>query len=134
MITLDQLNGAATRAEFAALLDGTFEHSPWIAERAFDRRPFRSVAQLQHAFAVVLREAGRDAQLALIRAHPELAGKAMVSGTLDLLATLITMTSSPAGPAAMSIQPEISNGRAGSPSFSQSAVASPMRTCAAAFG
>jgi N-carbamoyl-L-amino-acid hydrolase len=82
MITLDQLNGAATRAEFAALLEGTYEHSPWIAERAFDRRPFRSVAQLQHAFAVVLREAGRDAQLALIRAHPELAGKAMVRRTL----------------------------------------------------
>jgi N-carbamoyl-L-amino-acid hydrolase len=82
MITLDQLNGAATRAEFAALLDGTYEHSPWIAERAFDRRPFRTVAQLQHAFALVLREAGRDAQLALIRAHPELAGKAMVRRTL----------------------------------------------------
>ena len=82
MITLDQLNGAATRTEFAALLDGSYEHSPWIAERTFDRRPFQSIAQLQHAMVSVLREAGRDAQLALIRAHPELAGKAMVRKTL----------------------------------------------------
>jgi N-carbamoyl-L-amino-acid hydrolase len=82
MITFDELNGAPTRAAFAALLDGTYEHSPWIAERAFDRRPFRTVAHLQHTFAVVLREAGREAQLALIRAHPELAGKAMVRKAL----------------------------------------------------
>jgi len=80
-ITLDQLN-AANQAGFTALLDGAYEHSPWIAERAWARRPFKSIAQLQHAMATVLREAGRDAQLALIRAHPELAGKAMVSKTL----------------------------------------------------
>ncbi len=42
-LTLDQLN-AATQAEFAALLDGTYEHSPWIAERAWARRPFASLA------------------------------------------------------------------------------------------
>jgi N-carbamoyl-L-amino-acid hydrolase len=80
-ITLDQLN-AADQAGFTALLDGAYEHSPWIAERARARRPFKSIAQLQHAMATVLREAGRDAQLKLIRAHPELAGKAMVSKTL----------------------------------------------------
>jgi N-carbamoyl-L-amino-acid hydrolase len=85
-LTLDQIN-AASRAEFAALLDGSYEHSPWIAERAWDRRPFRSVAQLQHAMVQVLRDAGREAQLALIRAHPELAGKAMVSRTLTAEST-----------------------------------------------
>jgi N-carbamoyl-L-amino-acid hydrolase len=79
--TLDQLN-AADQAGFTALLDGAYEHSPWIAERAWARRPFKSIAHLQHAMATVLREAGRDAQLKLIRAHPELAGKAMVSKTL----------------------------------------------------
>ena len=82
-LTIDQLN-AATPAEAAALLDGTYEHSPWIAERACAQRPFKSLAHLKHCMVRVLDEAGVDAQLALIRAHPELAGKAMVSQTLTL--------------------------------------------------
>jgi N-carbamoyl-L-amino-acid hydrolase len=86
MLTLEHLN-AATLAEFTALLDGTFEHSPWVAEAAWARRPFASLAALKHAFASVLREAGRERQLALIRAHPELAGKAMVSKTLTAEST-----------------------------------------------
>ncbi|SFB84783.1 N-carbamoyl-L-amino-acid hydrolase [Polaromonas sp. OV174] len=77
MISLPQLNAAAP-AEFVALLDGTYEHSPWIAERAWAKRPFTSLAQLKLALVEVVRDAGRPAQLALIRAHPELAGKAMV--------------------------------------------------------
>jgi OHCU decarboxylase len=85
-ITLEQLN-AASRAEFVALLDGTYEHSPWIAERAWSRRPFATLAALKHALVEVLREAGREPQLALIRAHPELAGKAMVSRTLTAEST-----------------------------------------------
>jgi N-carbamoyl-L-amino-acid hydrolase len=85
-LTLDQLN-AASQAEFTALLDGSYEHSPWIAERAWSRRPFQSVAHLQRAMVEVLQDAGRDAQLALIRAHPELAGKAMVSKTLTAEST-----------------------------------------------
>jgi len=71
--TLDQLN-AATQAEFTALLDGTYEHSPWIAEAAWQRRPFASVAALKAAMARVVDEAGTERQLALIRAHPQLAG------------------------------------------------------------
>jgi N-carbamoyl-L-amino-acid hydrolase len=86
MITLPQLN-AASRAEFNALLAGTYEHSPWIAEAAWPKRPFVSLAQLKHALTEVVRSAGRDAQLALIRAHPELAGKAMVSRTLTAEST-----------------------------------------------
>lgn len=85
-LTLDQLN-AASPAEAAALLDGLYEHSPWIAERALARRPFASIHQLKHAMVQVLDEAGREAQLALIRAHPELAGKAMVSKTLTAEST-----------------------------------------------
>ncbi len=81
MITLEQLN-AATPAECAALLDGTYEHSPWIAEQACARRPFASLAQLKLAMVDVVRQSGHEAQLSLIRAHPELAGKAMVSKTL----------------------------------------------------
>ena len=85
-LTLDQLN-TASPAQFAALLEGVYEHSPWIAEKAGAVRPFASLAQLKHALVTVLRDAGRDAQVALIRAHPELAGKAMVSKTLTAEST-----------------------------------------------
>ena len=85
-ITLEQLN-AAPAAEAARLLDGLYEHSPWIAQAALDQRPFASLAQLKHAMARVLAAAGRDAQLAMIRAHPELAGKAMVDQTLTAEST-----------------------------------------------
>ena len=80
-LTLDQLN-AAPLPEALQMLDGLYEHSPWIAERALAQRPFASLAQLKHAMTRVLDEAGIEPQLALIRAHPELAGKAMVSKTL----------------------------------------------------
>ena len=80
-LTLEQLNSASPE-EAAQLLDGLYEHSPWIAEQALAQRPFTSLAHLKHAMTEVLAQAGRDAQLGLIRAHPELAGKAMVSQTL----------------------------------------------------
>ena len=86
MLTLDRLNAAAP-AEFVALLDGVYEHSPWIAERAAAARPFASLAQLKLALVRAVREAGREAQLGLIRAHPELAGKAMVAKTLTAEST-----------------------------------------------
>jgi len=86
MITLNQLN-AASQAEFTQWLDGTYEHSPWIAFQAWVQRPFKSLAQLKLALAEAVRNAGRAAQLALIRAHPELAGKAMVSKTLTAEST-----------------------------------------------
>jgi len=85
-LTLDQLN-AASAAEAAQMLDGLYEHSPWIAQAALARRPFRTLAQLKHAMARVVAEADESAQLALIRAHPELAGKAMVSNTLTAEST-----------------------------------------------
>lgn len=85
-LTIEQLN-AAPPAEFARLLDGTYEHSRWIVERAAARRPFRSLAQLKLALVEIVRAAGREAQLALIRAHPELAGKAMVAKTLTAEST-----------------------------------------------
>ena len=86
MLTLDQLN-AATPAGFTDLLAGTYEHSPWIAERAAAARPFHSLAQLRQALVAVVQQAGEDAQLALIRSHPELAGKAMVGQTLTAEST-----------------------------------------------
>ena len=73
-ITLEQLN-ATSQAEFTALLDGTYEHSPWVAEAAWAKRPFPSLAALKLALVQAVRDAGERAQLKLIRAHPELAGK-----------------------------------------------------------
>jgi N-carbamoyl-L-amino-acid hydrolase len=86
MMTLDQLN-AAPAPEALQLLDGLYEHSPWIAEQALTQRPFQSLAQLKHAMARIVAQAGLAPQLALIRAHPELAGKAMVSQSLTAEST-----------------------------------------------
>ncbi|MFG6443155.1 2-oxo-4-hydroxy-4-carboxy-5-ureidoimidazoline decarboxylase [Roseateles sp. LKC17W] len=86
MMTLDHLN-TASAVDFVALLDGTYEHSPWIAERAAACRPFKTVAALKVALARVVREASVDEQLGLIRAHPELAGKAAVAGELTAEST-----------------------------------------------
>ncbi|MDO9437430.1 2-oxo-4-hydroxy-4-carboxy-5-ureidoimidazoline decarboxylase [Hydrogenophaga sp.] len=85
-ITLEQLN-SATLPEATQMLDGLYEHSLWIAEQALAQRPFASPAALKHAMVSVLAEAGVEAQLALIRAHPELAGKAMVSQSLTAEST-----------------------------------------------
>ena len=85
-LTLEQINTAPI-AEAASLLDGLYEHSPWIAEAALGQRPFRSLPHLKHAMARIVHDAGREAHLALIRAHPELAGKAMVSQALTAEST-----------------------------------------------
>lgn len=56
-----------------------YEHSPWVVEAAERRGPFRSLAHLKFTLAQVVREAGRDRQLELLRAHPELAAKAAMT-------------------------------------------------------
>ena len=86
MLTLERINSASA-AEFVALLDGTYEHSPWVAAAVADQRPFSSLAALKHALVSSVRAIGREAQLKLIRAHPELAGKAMVSQSLTTEST-----------------------------------------------
>jgi beta-ureidopropionase / N-carbamoyl-L-amino-acid hydrolase len=85
-LTLEELN-AASPEEATRQLDGVYEHSAWIAQAALAQRPFRSLAQLKHAMARVVAQADADAQLALIRAHPELAGKAMVNRSLTAEST-----------------------------------------------
>lgn len=80
-ITLAELN-AMTAAEFTSHLGAIFEHSPWVADRAAGRRPFASVEALHAAMADAVRSASQDERLRLIRAHPELAGKAAVRGEL----------------------------------------------------
>ena len=56
-LTLDQLN-TAPADEAARMLAGLHEHSPWIAEQALARRPFRSLAHLKHCMVQVLADAG----------------------------------------------------------------------------
>jgi N-carbamoyl-L-amino-acid hydrolase len=85
-LTLDQLNQASPD-DATALLAGLYEHSPWIPRAALANRPFGSLAQLKHAMVQVLAAAGVEPQLALIRAHPELAGKAMVDKNLTAEST-----------------------------------------------
>jgi 2-oxo-4-hydroxy-4-carboxy-5-ureidoimidazoline decarboxylase len=80
-LALVQVN-AMSAAEFVGALGGVFEHSPWVAERAFAVRPFASVGSLHTAMVAVVKQAGRDEQLALLRAHPELAGREAQTGTL----------------------------------------------------
>ena len=85
-LTLEQLNAADT-ATATQMLDGLYEHSPWIAEAALAHRPFKSLAHIKHAMAKVLAEAPEQAQRDLVLAHPELAGKAMVTNTLTAEST-----------------------------------------------
>ena len=85
-LTLDQIN-TAPHAEALQLLSGLYEHSPWIADKALAARPFQSLAHLKHVMATVLQGAGKQAQLDLIRAHPELAGKTMLSQSLTAEST-----------------------------------------------
>ena len=80
-VTLEQLN-RASESEFRQLLTGTYEHSPWVVERAYLARPFSTLAALKRALVEVVRDAGDETQLALIRAHPQLAGRAMQTATL----------------------------------------------------
>ena len=85
-ITLQQLNALDTAA-FTRLLGAIFEHSPWVAERAAIKRPFATLPALHAAMVAEIEAAGLEAPLRLIRAHPELAGKAAVRGELTAEST-----------------------------------------------
>ena len=86
MTTLEQLNNSDVTA-FTATLHGIYEHSPWIPERAAAQRPFANITALKLAMHAVVSSAAREEQLGLIRAHPELAGKAAISGELTAEST-----------------------------------------------
>lgn len=73
-MTLSEIN-SLDRAAFTVALGHLFEHSPWVAGEAWPRRPFRDAAHLHAALCAAMRAATRERQLALIRAHPDLAGR-----------------------------------------------------------
>jgi allantoate deiminase/N-carbamoyl-L-amino-acid hydrolase len=81
LITLEQLNRLPPR-EFVAALGSIFEHSPWVPKRAAALRPFASGIALHRCLCDAVLEAGEARQLELIRAHPELAGRAAIRGDL----------------------------------------------------
>ncbi|MCX7960139.1 MAG: 2-oxo-4-hydroxy-4-carboxy-5-ureidoimidazoline decarboxylase [Burkholderiales bacterium] len=81
MPTLEALN-RMDRDAFVCALGGVYERSPWVAERVHARRPFASRSALAQAMQAEVRAAGREAQLALVRAHPELGVRASEAGAL----------------------------------------------------
>lgn len=81
MLTLADLN-AMDEDAFVDALRGVFEHSPWVARAAYAARPFGSVDDLHAALETAMRAAQRERQVALIRAHPELAGREAAAGEL----------------------------------------------------
>ncbi len=79
--SLDQLN-ALSKADFTAALGDIFEHSPWVAEATSAQRPFATLAALHEAMMASVRAATDAAKLTLVKAHPDLAGKAARAGTM----------------------------------------------------
>jgi 2-oxo-4-hydroxy-4-carboxy-5-ureidoimidazoline decarboxylase len=68
--------------DFVRVFGPVFEHSPWVAERTWAKRPFASLETLHRALCGTVAEAPEAEQLALIRAHPDLVGRAALAGTL----------------------------------------------------
>lgn len=79
--TLAEVNGL-DHENFVRCVGPVFEHSPWIAGATWIQRPFAELAQLHQALCQTVIEAGDARQLALIRAHPDLVGRAALVGTL----------------------------------------------------
>ncbi len=87
MTSIDHLN-ACDEDAFVAAIGFAFEDSPWIARAAFARRPFADAAALHAAMVEVVRTASNDAQVALIAAHPDLAGRVAREGRLTAASTM----------------------------------------------
>lgn len=81
MHTLDQLNTMSPEA-FAMVLDGVFEHAPWVAETAARYRPFASVGALHDALMAVVHAAPAEIAIDFLRGHPPLSPKALADPTL----------------------------------------------------
>lgn len=81
-LTISALN-ALPKEEFIERLGSIFEHSPWVAQKVVGKRPFRDREHLFKAMTDAVRRAGAEKQLELIRAHPDLVGKAAKEGKLS---------------------------------------------------
>ena len=83
MVTSSEISSGSL-PDFLAKVGGVYEKTPWIAEKAHAAAPFESLAALTVALKQVVTEAGTEAQLELLRAHPDLAGKAALAGELTV--------------------------------------------------
>jgi 2-oxo-4-hydroxy-4-carboxy-5-ureidoimidazoline decarboxylase len=86
LYTVDHIN-SLSREDFVAIIGPVFEHSPWIAETSWLRRPFNSLEHLHDALCETVRTSSQAGQLELIRAHPDLVGRAALAGTLTQAST-----------------------------------------------
>ena len=77
-MTIAELN-LLDRAGFVDTVGWIFEHSPWVAERAFDARPFAGVDALHQAMLEQVERATFAERLALLKAHPDLGARARLS-------------------------------------------------------
>ncbi len=77
-MTLAELN-ARDRDGFVEAVGWVFEHSPWVAERAWARRPFATLTDLHGAMVAEVSAGAPEEQLALLRAHPDLGARAPMS-------------------------------------------------------
>jgi len=80
-MNIDELN-SLDRAQFVGAIGWVFEHSPWVAERAFDarrKRAFPNIEALREALVAEVEKAEPEEQLALLRAHPDLGTRARIS-------------------------------------------------------
>lgn len=71
-----------SKADFMAMMGGIYEHSPWVAEQVIEQRPFADLTNLHEKMKTAVAAAANETKLALLRAHPELAGKEAESGQL----------------------------------------------------
>ena len=80
-IDIEQLNDS-NETRFVELLGGIFEHSPWVAERVYGKRPFASRADLHRRMVAEVQAASQQRRRELLRQHPELAGKEAYANSL----------------------------------------------------
>jgi len=73
---------AMDRAAFVQKFGGIFENSPWVAEKAWEKRPFGSLDDMHAAMVTVAKYAPAAMQLALLQSHPDLAGREATAGTM----------------------------------------------------
>src|SRR6478752_5355561 len=85
-VSIAGLNGLDAGG-FHELIGPVFEHSPWIAEATWSKRPFATLDALHQSLCDTVRNAGEQKQLDLIRAHPDLVGRAALAGTLTTSST-----------------------------------------------
>jgi 2-oxo-4-hydroxy-4-carboxy-5-ureidoimidazoline decarboxylase len=78
MLNVTELN-ALPPDEFVRVVGPVFEHSPWIPERAAERRPFATRDELHQGLSDIVRDANTHEKLSLIRAHPDLVGDAILT-------------------------------------------------------